>query len=134
MSARRRWLCLALSAATCLLGACHGQPESATFTWQAPTGKWTVDAADGKQDVSGSGIGADASLANTAPLFVGGTPQGRCLAGAFDFARISLGTLADAKTTIEELYAWQFDGPFLRDFCGATPSGRRAAGAIATTP
>ena len=44
--------------------------------------------------------------------------------------RISLGTLADAKTTIEELHAWQFDGPFLRDFLGRKPTGRRDAGAI----
>ena len=45
--------------------------------------------------------------------------------------RIALGTLADARTTIEELYAWQFDGPFLRDFTGREPTGaRRDAGAI----
>jgi len=28
------------------------------------------------------------------------------------------GTLADSKTTIEELYAWEFNGPFLYDFTG----------------
>ena len=32
--------------------------------------------------------------------------------------RIARGTLADSKTTIEELYAWEFDGPFLYDFTG----------------
>jgi hypothetical protein len=38
---------------------------------------------------------------------------------------------AVARTTIEELYAWQFDGPFLRDFTGRKPVGeRRDAGAI----
>ena len=40
------------------------------------------------------------------------------------------GVLADAKTTIDELYAWEFDGPHLRDFTGRTPHGKRDAGAI----
>lgn len=49
----------------------------------------------------------------------------------FDFARIALGTLADAKTTLEELYAWQFDGPFLKDWTGhERQPGQTAAGAI----
>ena len=43
---------------------------------------------------------------------------------------IALGTLDDAKTTIEELYAWQFSGPFLEDFLGRRPNGQRDAGAI----
>jgi len=48
-----------------------------------------------------------------------------------DFLRIAHGTLADADTTIEELYAWEFDGPFLRDFTGRKLAGaRRDAGAI----
>ena len=51
--------------------------------------------------------------------------------GAIDFLRICRGTLADASTTIEELYAWQFDGPSLRDFTGRKPAdGKRDAGAI----
>ncbi len=86
---------------------------------------------DGKQDALGPGLGADASLANGADLFVGGTPQGRNLDGAIDFLRIARGTLADSKTTIEELYAWEFDGPFLHDFTGRKrPAGGGAAGAI----
>ncbi len=86
---------------------------------------------DGKREASGAGIGAEVSLANDANLFVGGTPEGRCLAGTFEFARIALGTLADAKTTIEEVYAWQFEGPFLRDWTGRKPAdGKRDAGAI----
>ena len=86
---------------------------------------------DGVPDATGPGVGADVSLANDADLYVAGTPRGRCLAGTFEFLRICLGTLADAKTTIEELYAWQFDGPFLRDFAGRTPTGKgRDAGAL----
>lgn len=86
---------------------------------------------DGKKDASGAGIGNDVDLTNAGDLYVGGTPAGRCLAGTFDFLRISQGTLADAKTNIEELYSWQFDGPFLRDFTGHKPVGpRRDAGAL----
>jgi hypothetical protein len=44
--------------------------------------------------------------------------------------RIALGILKDAKTDIKELYAWQFDGPFLRDFTGRKPKGKRDAGAL----
>ena len=43
----------------------------------------------------------------------------------------STASLADARTTIEELYAWQFDGPALRDMRGAEPLGQgRDAGAL----
>jgi hypothetical protein len=86
---------------------------------------------DGRIDATGPGVGPDVSVARDADLYVGGTPRGRCLAGTLEFLRISLGTLADAKTSIDELYAWQFDGPFLRDFTGREPIGlRRDAGAL----
>ena len=62
---------------------------------------------------------------------MGGTPQGHNLDGAIDFMRIARGTLADAKTTIDELYAWEFDGPFLYDFTGRKrPADGGEAGAI----
>jgi hypothetical protein len=51
--------------------------------------------------------------------------------GAIDFLRIAHGTLADAHTSIQELYAWQFDGPAERDMRGVKPLGKgRDAGAI----
>jgi len=84
---------------------------------------------DGKADGAGAGPGR-ASVSNASDFYVGGTPEGACLAGAIDFARVSLGSLAEAKTSIEELYTWQFDGPFLRDFAGNEPVGRRDAGAL----
>ena len=84
---------------------------------------------DGKKDKSGTGIG-NASIENSSDLYVGGTPSGRYLKGKFEFLRISLGTLADAKTNIEELYAWQFSGPFLKDFTGSNINGKRDAGAL----
>ena len=86
---------------------------------------------DGKRDATGQGLGADVSLANDADLYVGGTPKGGWLNGAIDFLRLARGTLADSKTTIEELYAWEFNGPFLDDFTGRRrPPNGGHAGAI----
>jgi hypothetical protein len=85
---------------------------------------------DGQQDSTGAGLGP-VSLANEADLYVGGRPEGDYLRGAIDFLRIARGTLADAQTTIQELYAWQFDGPARRDMRGAAPKGQgRDAGAL----
>jgi hypothetical protein len=88
---------------------------------------------NGRKDGMGPGLGGEHSLANRGDLHVGGTPAGRSLAGTIDFLRICLGTLADARTDIDELYAWQFGGPFLRDFAGREPRGRRDAGALERT-
>ncbi|HLN73636.1 MAG TPA: LamG-like jellyroll fold domain-containing protein [Prolixibacteraceae bacterium] len=70
------------------------------------------------------------SFTNTADLLVGKSASGNYFEGTMDFMRISKGTLADAKTTIEELYKWEFDGPFLYDFAGNSPVGKRDAGAL----
>jgi hypothetical protein len=72
-----------------------------------------------------------ASLGNTGDLLVGGGPDEPHLACELEFLRVARGTLREAQTTAEELYAWEFDGPFLRDFFGKTPTGaRRDAGAM----
>jgi hypothetical protein len=84
---------------------------------------------DGQRETSGPGIDKT-SIANDSDLFVCGTPDGQHLKGTVEFLRIALGTLEDAKTDIGELYAWQFDGPFLRDFAGRQPKGKRDAGAL----
>ena len=87
---------------------------------------------DGKLDSTGPGLGK-VSLANEGDLYVGGSPEGDHLSGAIEFLRIAHGTLADAHTSIEELYAWQFDGPAQRDMRGVKPKGKaRDAGAIET--
>jgi hypothetical protein len=76
---------------------------------------------------------AEASLSNEGDLLVGRNADGCFFAGALEFLRIARGTLQEARTSIEELYDWEFDGPFLRDFCGAAPTGKcRAAGAFET--
>lgn len=85
---------------------------------------------NGRRDHTAPGPGSDVTLANPGDLHVGGTPAGRGLNGAIDFLRIALGTLGDARTDIDELYAWEFDGPFLHDFVGRPPQGRRDAGAL----
>jgi hypothetical protein len=85
---------------------------------------------DGRKDAVGPGLDGTVSLANEGDLYVGGTPEGRSLDGAIDFLRLAHGTLADSDTSIEELYAWEFDGPQSRDFTGRKPAGARDAGAI----
>ncbi len=80
-------------------------------------------AADTTANLSGS-------LQNKADLLVGKGPDNGFLAGSLEFLRISLGTLADARTSIEELYAWQFDGPFLKDFTGKPRRPDGCAGAL----
>ncbi len=84
-------------------------------------------------ELSGEMLSKNASLSNDADFLVGRGPEGDYFAGAIDFLRVSRGSLADAQTTIEELYEWQFNGPFLRDFCGNEPVGRRDAGALERT-
>jgi hypothetical protein len=78
---------------------------------------------DGALDARGPGLGPDVSLTNDADLYVAGSPDDHWLNGAIDFLRLARGSLADAKTSIAELYAWEFHGPFLDDFTGR----RRAA-------
>jgi len=85
---------------------------------------------DGKMRAAASGIDSSVSLENSSDLYVGGTPEGGFFHGTFEFLRISLGTLKDAKTDIDELYAWEFNGPFLYDFTGNKPRGKRDAGAL----
>jgi hypothetical protein len=86
---------------------------------------------DGRKEAVVRGLDASVSLANDGDLHVAGTPAGRWFDGTLDFLRVAQGTLADAQTTIEELYAWEFDGPFLRDFAGVKPtSAQRTAGAL----
>jgi hypothetical protein len=85
---------------------------------------------DGKLDVSGPGLFSAQKLQNEGDFYVGGTDEGENLACTIEFLRISQGTLADARTTIQELYKWQFDGPQFRDFRSKSPKGKRDAGAI----
>ncbi len=70
------------------------------------------------------------SLSNNADFYIGKGSKG-LISCTIDFLRVARGTLEDSHTTIEELYKWQFDGPFLKDFTGRNiEDGKRDAGAI----
>lgn len=56
---------------------------------------------------------ADASLSNRGDLVAAAG-----LACTLDFLRVARSTLAESRTSIEELHAWQFDGPFLKTWWG----------------
>jgi len=65
------------------------------------------------------------TLSNTADFTVGKTlgSEEKYFKGLIDFMRISRGTLGDAETNIKELYSWEFDGPFLKDFMDVPAKG-----------
>jgi hypothetical protein len=66
------------------------------------------------------------SLRNQADFRVGAE-----LAMDIDFLRVARATLAASRTDIDELRAWQFDGPQFRDFAGQAMQGNgRDAGAL----
>ncbi len=81
-------------------------------------------------EVSGQ-LGVNASLSNDADFLVGRTHEETgYFHGALDFLRVCQSTLAESRTTIEELYEWQTNGPVKYDFAGNAPIGRRDAGAL----
>jgi hypothetical protein len=80
--------------------------------------------------INGTMPNPDISLSNTADFLVGKDNDDRYFSGAMDFLRISKANLYEAKTTLDELYTWQTDGPFLYDMTGNAPIGKRDAGAI----
>jgi hypothetical protein len=126
--------------APCVTLQTPGATMSATATAKVNDGQWhhvlaEVDRAGGKTTfyVDGKPAGEtslaafpkDAPLSNTADFIVG-----KGFAGAIDFLRVCRSTLVESKTTIQELYTWEFDGPAGRDFRGKKPDGKRTAGAI----
>lgn len=90
---------------------------------------------DGKRDHGPhDGRVTDADLDNGGDVLVGGGPDRPFLKGDLAFLRICLGTLAQARTSIDELRAWEFAGPQHADFTGQVPTGVRDAGALQATP
>lgn len=89
---------------------------------------------DGKCDEGPcAGRVTDADLNNRGDVLVGGGPGHPFLKGDLAFLRICLGTLAQARTDIDELRAWEFAGPQYADFTGRVPTGARDAGALQAT-
>jgi hypothetical protein len=74
-----------------------------------------------------------ASLSNMAEFIVGRSDTG-FFKGKIDFLRLSRGTLAQAETNIEELYEWEFDGPYLYDYYGKINNNIRDVGAVEYVP
>jgi hypothetical protein len=89
-----------------------------------------IDGVLSNGNTAGSMPQENVSLENNADFLVGKDYEGNFFNGTIDFLRISKGNLNDARTTIDELYQWQFDGPFLYDFAGNPPIGKRDAGAL----
>jgi len=119
-----------------------GVPSTWTVRQAPPADRWhhllaEVDRANGRvtlyvngkttdTNVRGAMPSPDASLDNDADFTVG---EG--FVGDLDFLRVARATLADSRTSIDELMAWQFRGPHLHDITGQAPTGGiRDAGAI----
>jgi hypothetical protein len=73
---------------------------------------------------------AGVSLTNAAEFDVGKDAGGNFFTGDMDFVRVAKSTFASSATSLAELYAWEFDGPAVRDFAGFKPAGARDAGAL----
>ncbi len=80
--------------------------------------------------ITGSMPNANTSLSNTADFLVGKDMNDNYFSGTLDFLRVSKANLYEAKTTVDELYTWQTEGPFLYDMTGKEPMGKRDAGAL----
>jgi len=78
---------------------------------------------DGK--LSGSAPCAAAPKFETETVLVVGGAE-----ATYEFLRVTLSSLAQSYTTIDELRAWQHDGPHLKDFTGKPMSANRPAGAL----
>jgi hypothetical protein len=94
---------------------------------------WIDGRADGGPP-EGRVTGAD--LDNPGDVLVAGGPGQPFFKGEIAFLRICLGTFAEARTTIDELRAWEFAGPQFADFTGCVPAAgsRRDAGALQHLP
>lgn len=93
-----------------------------------------VDGLQVSHTFSGTWPAPEERLTNVTRFVVGGGPGLTYFAGDLEFLRVAQDTLAQSRTTIEELYEWQFNGPFLRDFRGRPAHGRRDAGAFEYVP
>jgi hypothetical protein len=94
------------------------------------TGRMTIYV-NGKE--AGTDNGApkpEQSIDNGADFLVGKTHDGQFFKGRIDTMRVAQGTLEQARTDIDEIYAWFTDGPWRKDMLGRRPKARRDAGAI----
>lgn len=88
---------------------------------------------NGKSVAAADGSKLSGSLANPSDFIVGGSENAASddqLAVDLDFLRLALSSLAESKTSIEELHAWQFQGPQYRDFAGSERKTQNPPGAL----
>lgn len=86
---------------------------------------------DGKKsETTTTGTIPAGSLSTSADFQVGGGPGATPLAVSLAYLRVAQTTLAESRTSIEELRAWQFDGPQFRDFAGRKRDDSSPAGAL----
>jgi hypothetical protein len=85
-----------------------------------------------RADLPATGVMPDATqdLTTGAGLVVGSALGVMHFNGALEFLRIARGNLADAKTTFDELYEWEFNGPQYYGFRGVRTGAWRDAGAF----
>ncbi|MFP4579447.1 MAG: LamG domain-containing protein [Candidatus Sumerlaeia bacterium] len=116
-----------------------GQESVVTSAEAVASGKWShligeVDRKAGSLRLYVNGklaAEADCKLGSKGLGNGGDFIVGQGFAGAMDFLRVARSTLAESETTIQELYEWQFNGPFLKDFTGRTRDfSKSAPGAI----
>jgi len=89
-----------------------------------------IDGALSKGAESGTMPGSGRALSAGGDFLVGKDAAGNFFGGEIDFLRVARSSFAESDTSLEELYAWEFDGPAVRDFIGKKVSGPRDAGAI----
>lgn len=69
-------------------------------------------------------------MENNSRLLTSKGAEGNFFKGTFDFLKLLKGTPADGRTSIGELYKWEMDGLFLKDFTGKKPIGKGDVGAL----
>ena len=93
--------------------------------------RWHIDGIADNAPPEGRHLPSGWTLDNAGDLHLAGTPNGGHLAVDLAFLRLARGTLAESRTSLAELRAWQFDGPPARDFAGRLRQSGDPAGALA---
>ena len=101
--------------------AAKGETVTVTGSASAADGRFHHLLAEIDREAGKANLYVDGRLSGTRPFRSKGSAStgadllvGKGLKGEIDFLRIAHGSLAESRTTIDELYAWEFAGPFLK--------------------